>query len=293
MFIKIIKNGFSRWWDKMGYAILTSIFSAINPFFLASSLFLLLAFLRPDSINLMQNLEQIAIYLPVIILVTAVFPTTFAGIAVQKRLIETETIYFKQYFGDYFRGLWKFIGPSLKLTLLYAAVGFLLSFGGVFYFKNFASPVLKFGSLLIIFWIYIFVLLSRYILIPLIIYNPEMKTWEAIKLSFKIVMAEGLAILGIVIIDLVLFLMLVFTRIFFLLIYYGLSSSLRVYTHKEIIAKYREKTEKKDGENVPAFTMQSAWADLMKRVKDEEREKSIEKLEQAKEENNNSGEDDA
>jgi hypothetical protein len=266
MFIKIIKHGFSRWWDKMGYAVLTSFLSAINPFFLATMVFILLGLLIEDKSVLIENIRLILMVLPPVVLATAVFPTTFAGIAVQKQVAENETMYFKRYFPDYFKLLWKFLPKSLLLSLIYIAVGFLLSYSAIFYFSVIENIVFRGIAVLVVIWVYLFLLLSRFILIPLIIYNPEMKLSDAIKISFKIVLAEGLAILGIVIIDFLVWVALTMTRFFFLFIYYGLSANLRIFTHKEIIAKYTKKDET-DNKEKDSDTRE-AWAGIMKKMRE-------------------------
>ncbi len=269
MFIRVLKNAFSRWWDKMAYTFITSFLGAINPFYLYLLATILIWFMPENKLLFVQSAEQFWLFLPPIILMTPVFPTSFAAIATQKKLLESDIMYFKQYFPEYFRSLAQTIKPSLWLSLIYGVTGFLLSYASVFYYKLLPHPALQIGAIVLMFWIYLLILLSQFVLIPLICYNPQLKIKESITLSFKMVLAQGLTILGVAAINLIIHIFLTLSRALGIFFYFGISSHLRIYMHKEIIAKYAPPAEKEEDHYGKIDATQN-WADVLKRFEKEE-----------------------
>lgn len=140
MFVEVMKESVSRWWDRLGYSLLNSFLGALNPVFLALMVYFF--FLVTPSWNNFESSEQmlrlIFQWMPVVIpaaFVSPLFPTTLAAFNMQKRVLEHQTIYFKDYFKDYGKSLLKTLLPSFVLILIYGALSFTVTFAGVFYFN--------------------------------------------------------------------------------------------------------------------------------------------------------------
>lgn len=272
MFLRIIKEAFVKLWDKLGYGVLNSVLGALNPIFIYLSLFTLWALAQPDWTPILSYGRQIILFFPPMILASPFFPTTFASAAIDKRIVEYETVYFKKYFGDYFRALWKWLGKSLAMSVIFALAGFLLSFSTLFYIELIASPALKLVLVIAAAWIFILVRMVEFVLIPLRIYNDELNFGQALKVSFKIIALEGLNVLGIMILNELLLAVLTLSRVFSLILYYGISGNLRIYLHKNIVAKHAEKESSDEVSDERLKNMESyqktmdAWAVMLGKI---------------------------
>ena len=269
MFGTILKEGFIRWWDKMGYAILTSVWGALNPFTIYFFLFVLLLVFSQDKSVIVANLPNYLIVFPTMFLVSGFFPTSFAAVAIQKRIGDLDTIYFRNYFPDLLGALVKSLLPFLKLTAIYGIFGVLLTVSVVFYWTIIPIFFFKVVLAVLLIWVYIIAVLSSYVIVPLLIYNDSLTIRDAITTSFKILFTEGVAILGIFIIDMLVFAICAISVVMLPVLYYGISSSLRIYTHKEIIAKYSPKPKEEEPAD-PDEVDRQAWRTLLKKARGEE-----------------------
>lgn len=270
MFIRVIRQAFVRWWDKMGYTFLTSLLGAVNPFYLYIIYVTIGWLTAPDKTPFFQASEQFLLFLPAIILAAPVFPLTFAAIGIQKQVIENETVYYRRYFPDYFSTLRRIFLPSLALLPMYIAAGFFMSYAGIFYYKMLPVPGLKIAVLVVLFWLYLVLLMSQYVLLPLIIYNPELKLRQAVKISFQMVLAQGLNIFLIGLLDLILNIFLILSRALGILFYYGISSHLRIYMHKEIVARYAPAQPESQEEHYDRIDATRNWAEVLKKIKEKD-----------------------
>lgn len=277
MFARIIKEAFVKWWDKMGYNIINSILGALNPFFLFITYIVFWVLWLPQWTDAEPFFRQFILFLPPMALAAPFFPTTFGVWVIEKRIVEYETIYFKKYLGDYFRYMWKWMGKALGMMLLSAAIGFLLSFSFIFYFGMIENIYLKFAVIVVMAWLFLFVRMIQFVIIPLWIYNEELKFPQVLKLSVKIIFMEGLAIIGIMALNLLLLVLLTLSRAFSALLYYGLSSNLRIFMHKNIIAKYQPKIDEVEDERLKrAESYQKthdAWVTMMGRIEQLKKDK--------------------
>lgn len=260
MIFQVLKNSFSRWWDKLFQAILTSLISSINPFFILS-IFILFE-IGFGKVNPFENIQNL-LFPSIIFSISNLFPLTFAGIALQKKISENESIYLRDYFKDYFKSLKETFLDSIFLLIIYSILIFLLIFSLIFYvniFKNLA--LIKYIIIIFILWCYIILHVIQFILIPIFIYNSENKFLDKIKLSLKIIFLEFFNILFIYLVDSLLFFILTLTKGFSIITYYGLSANIRIYTYKYIIEKYQKKEEK---ENENDENIYEAWNVLMRK----------------------------
>ncbi len=256
----------------MGFSSLSSFMGALNPVYLFTVVLFTWALIEKDKTVVFQNLESVAFWLPIQFAAVAVFPLTTAVIAVQKDVFESDVIYFKDYFKSYWKNLKATFLRSSLLFLIYTAVTFLISFAANYYLRVFTVPAAQIGAGIFLFWIYLFVIFSQFVLIPIMLYNPEFKIREAIKYSFRFIMAEGFTIMVIVLIDFIMFLFCTVTVAFSVIFYIGISSSLRIHLHKAIVRKYSEsKPAEEEGPSSESVTQ--AWADIMRRGQDKEDEK--------------------
>ena len=257
----------------MGFSVLGSFVGAINPVFLFTVAILVWMLVTQDKTPVFDNIESIVFWLPVQFAVVAVFPLTTAIISVQKKVFESDIVYFKQYPKEYWNSLKSTFLRSSLLLLIYGAASFLITFAANYYVRLFTIPALQFGVVILLFWVYLFIIMMQYVILPIMIYNPEFSLKDTIKYAFRFVMAEGLTIFAIVLIDFIVFLFCTVSIVFTLIFYIGLSSSLRIHLHKAIVKKY---TPKEDKENEPTSfdSERDAWATIMSKSREAEKEEN-------------------
>ncbi len=270
MFLRVIKEAFGKWWDKLGYAFLNSILGIVNPFFVAITFFCIWALWLPDWQSFSPYLRQAVILLPPLMLASPFFPTTFGVWVIEKRIVEYETIYFKQYFKDYFKAVWKWMKRSLAMMFLFLFVGFLLSFSLVFYYDLLQSPGIRLAVVIVVAWLLLFIRMIEFVLIPLWIYNDELKFTEAFKIALKIIALDGLTVLGVMIVNGILLALLTLTRALSGVLYYGISANLRLFLHKNIVAKHAPKTDEVEDERLKNLASYQktvdAWAVMLGKI---------------------------
>jgi uncharacterized membrane protein YesL len=142
------------------------------------------------------------------------------------------------------------MGKALGLMVLFAAVGFLLSFTFLFYFGMIENVYVKFAVVVFVLWIFLFIRMIQFVMIPLWIYNEELKFGEVLKLSIKIIFMEGLTILGVMALNFFILALLTMSRAFSAILFYGMSSNIRIFLHKNIIAKYQPKVDEVEDERL-------------------------------------------
>ena len=267
MLIHTIKTAFQRWWDKMGFSSLSSFVGALNPIFLFTVVLFTWVLIEKDKSVVFQNFESIAFWLPIQFATVAVFPLTYAIIGVQKDVFESDVIYLKDYFKSYWKNLKAAFLRSSLLFLIFGAASFLISFAANYYLRIFTIPAVQIGAGIFLFWVYLFVIFSQFVLIPIMLYNPEFKIREAIRYSFRFIMAEGFTILVVVLVDFLILLFCTVTIVFSVVFYLGISSALRIYLHKAIVKKYSEQKPSED-ESPSGESMTQAWADIMRKGRD-------------------------
>lgn len=263
MFISALKQAFSRWWDKLGFATLNSTIAAINPFFLFLHLGLL--WILTNKVETVQPYNQFFIlFLPTAFLIQIFFPTTFAALDYNKKLSENESIYLKKLPHDLWESFKKTFIPSLKFTAIFGIVGLILGFNLVFYTSMIANNPIRWVLLLIAAWIYLIFGLMQYIIPSLIIYNPKLKLKETFKYAFSLSVGFGAPVILIFIVDTVIFFMLMLTRYFSPFIYFGMSSFLRIYLHKTLVARLKapDKSNKEE-ETIQEPDMLKTWETIL------------------------------
>ncbi len=248
MFITALKQAFSRWWDKLGFATLNSTLAAINPFFLIL-IFSILWILTHSADVIQPYISGFTFFLPAAFLIQGMFPTTFAAMDYNKKISENESIYLKHLPQDLWNSVKKTFLSSLKYTFIFGIIGLLVGFNMVFYNGMLHNNPYRWILLLIAAWIYLIFGMMQYVLPALVIYNPELKTKAILKHSFSLTVKFGAPVLFMFILDTIIFFMLVLTRYFSPFVYFGISSFLRIHLHKTLIAELNPKSNAE--ENAP------------------------------------------
>lgn len=164
MFFKIVRRMFWTWWDNLSYSILTSLFGAMNPIYLAFLAGCMWA-LSVDFQLFVDYKDSFIILAGIAVMSMNVFPTTLAACSIQGRLIDGKVRKFvKEYFAEVKRLFWRGMG----LTLVNALAGYLLSYSFLFYRDRLADwfPV-NYILIGLSALFYLVLLLSQIILVPL------------------------------------------------------------------------------------------------------------------------------
>lgn len=237
MIIDVIVSSFQKMWDKIGTSFISSVIAAVNPFFF----FLNLAMIKLFNRNFMDwnaNPAAYIVMMTVFMACSGVFPTTFLGIAMNKRIAENELIYVKHYFGDIPKAFKATIIPSLILTVAYGAAAYLISSGALFYFRFMTNNSLKGFLIVILIMSFVFIMLMQYILIPYVIYRKKINYLKALRFSASMIMAEFPAVLAVFLVDAFFFFLFAWLNGASLFIYYLISSYFRIYLYGELVMKY-------------------------------------------------------
>jgi hypothetical protein len=265
MFMRALRDGFTWWWGKLACSLFASILGALNPFF-AVAVGLAVWGISGNLPSLMAELPFAIIAGAVLCAASNAWPLSLAALDMQRRAVDGEQVYFREWLPNALRSVRRLFLPSLGLTALYALPAFVLAFGGLFWFFSIGIPFLRYLVAALAAGLYLMLLLSQFYLLPLVVSNPELKAGFALKAGFRLLVAEPFPAFGLFLIDSVLLALLVSGRIFPFLVYYGLSPMLRLALYREVIARY-------GGGDRPSETTvdsgaaaeKSAWATLMRR----------------------------
>lgn len=232
MFFKILKRTFWGWWDNISFSFLTSIMGATNPFFIV--LLSTFRWIVAEDFEIVIKYQNLFFVLIIVCLLSiAVFPTTIAAYAIQRRLLKGDT---EKFFLYYWKGLKKYFGRGMLLTLINTIIGGLLAYS-IVYYNTALSSWYPFNYILIgISGLFILLfLLSQIVMIPLVI-TDDYKISEYYLISFHMTLKNGLRIALVAIVN---FIMVViffipiispFLIIVPIVAYYGFASTLHLWT---------------------------------------------------------------
>jgi hypothetical protein len=240
LLLKIIGRSFARWWNKLGYSMLSSILGALNPFFIL----MILSCLWLLTGKLPVVMQKPSFYLTIAGLLFAlqgVFPTTVYAIAMQKRVNEGDIMYIKDYFPDYIDSIKKFTLPSIFLTLFYAVIAYFIMNSIFFYYYFPVSGSIKAAIITVLILLYLYFMLVQYILVPLLLYREKIKFFDALKIAMGATGLNLITIGGMFIVDTILFSIMTVLAGCSILFYYSFSCQFRLNLYTSIIQKYIDK----------------------------------------------------
>ncbi len=234
MFFKIVRRTFWSWWDNLSYSILTSLFGAANPFYLAFLAGCMWA-LSVDFQLFIDYQDVFIILVSISLLAMNAFPTTMAAFSVQSKLIDGSLGKFvKAYFAELKRLFWRGLG----LSLVNGLAGYLLAYSFLFY-RDRLADWFPFNYILIglsaLF--YFVLLLSQIILVPLAA-SDDYPLFEYYLISTHMTFKNGFALFGVSVLHLlitVLFTVPVVTPFLVVLpmvAYYGLIMTLHTWAFR-------------------------------------------------------------
>lgn len=263
LFFRIMKSALAKWWDKIGYALLSSVMGALNPV-----LFVwvgTVVWILTGNITLAwEQFPFFAMVLGLSLFSQAFFPTSVAAVGVQKMIKEGEHVYFKDYFKNYFLCLKMYTPRALLLLVLSAAAVGLLIFAALFYYRFISWAPLKFGVTFLV--LILLSLLGAYqgLLLSALVYRDKKGLKEQAILAGKMLILEAPAVIFTALVDLFLLVLLSLGQGLSVLLYYGISSYIRLYTYSLIMDKYSPGSEKEEGD-WSAENETRAWTVLMDR----------------------------
>jgi hypothetical protein len=239
MIIKILKESFITWFEKIPYSLVSAILASLNPFFLFLAFFIFNSFYGNRAV-FFQKFEAQLLTFALLIAMQSVFPATMAAVSVQRKVARDEVNYFSEFFPAYLRSLLETLAPSIILSAVYFIITYLLVYSGIVYSHiltgNFKIIVLSF-----IVCLFIFFMLTQWIAIPLLIERKKIKFNDAVKLITGTTSLEIFAIIIISLIDLALLIGLTLLAGISAIFYYSISCYFRVFLYQEIIDKYKKK----------------------------------------------------
>lgn len=243
MYGKIFVSTFGKLWDKIGLTFVSSLIAAINPLFFMLNLSLVRIF-NNNLRDLMTSPGNFMVFTFVFLACSSVFPTTMIGIAMIKKIAENELIYIRHYFTDLPGAFRDTIIPSLILTVIYGALGYLVSTGILFYFKNVPDLMLKSVLIIMLLILFLFAMMVQFIAIPCIIYRKELGLVQAMKFAATMCLVEFPTVIAVFLTDAAFFLLFSFLNGASLFVYYIVSGFFRVYLCSELLSKYPRLTNK-------------------------------------------------
>ncbi|MGC8764526.1 MAG: hypothetical protein ACP5QT_01400 [Brevinematia bacterium] len=272
MFFRVIVNSIKKWWKNINLSIVSSIISAINPFFILllfySNLLISLNF-EP----LRKYPAQVMSFFLFMISIESFFPTTFTMITLQKNVMEKDHLSYKEFFSGFWRLTGRYFLPWLGLTLFFAISSILIIWTGGFYFQFIQNIVLKTAILVFVLFIFSIFIMTQYIFFPLYVYEEEkIKISNALKFAMEITLRNIHLLLPFFLFDTALFFTLMFLPYFnfFLatILYFGFVNYIRLYLYYEIIRKYTTQKKYATTSYTKTGNAPSPWLDLLKSKKD-------------------------
>lgn len=266
---RVLGNSFQKWFRTLGMSTIASLIGAINPVFLIGAYYTF--FLSQNKFDrlITQPDSVISSYVLVLTLMNF-FPSVFASIAMQTKLIEDDTITMKEYFAGFWKIIRRSLLPTLGLFLFYLIICILMLYTGIFYYKLIPSMPLKISIILFIVSSFLVFVVTIYLFLPMFISEEKrMKTSTIIKYAMEISIRNFLPMSAIFLVDMILFLGLSLAYCSSIFIYFGLSSYIKTYLFYEIISKYAGSSDgRRPVEPVKVGNSPSPWLDLLKEKKE-------------------------
>jgi hypothetical protein len=237
LIIEILSQSFQKLWDKIGTSFISSVIAAVNPLFFLLNL-AVMKLLNNNFIDMNSNPTAFIITIAVLAACSGVFPTTFLGLAMNKRIAENELIYLRHYFGDFPKAFKITILPSLVLTVIYGAAAYLIANGLIFYFRFMPNNFMKGFVIVLLLLSYAFLMMMQFILIPHLIYRKDRNYLKAFKFAASMCLAEFPVIFSIFMIDAFFFFLFAYLNGASIFLYYFVSSYFRVFLYSALVKKY-------------------------------------------------------
>jgi hypothetical protein len=271
MIFNIFKNGFSRFWKSINFAVVSSLISTVNPFTIL--LVMYANFLISTRFEkLIQYPASVTGFMVFLFALQYFFPTAFAMVSLQKRTIDNESISYKEFFKDFWGVIVKLLIPWLGLTLFFSISILLIVWTGSFYYEIIPNTILKTLIIAFIFFIFSIFIVTEYLFFPLYAYEEyKIKVSNALKFAMEIALRNILLLLPLFIFDVGLFFGFLFVPygniLLIATVYFGLTNYIKLYLYHEMIRKY---TEVKPGkpQYVKVGNEPSPWLDLLQSKKE-------------------------
>ncbi len=262
-------GAFSRLWNKLGHSWVVALVAAVNPVFF----WMVFQILWIMTGHVPKNEGEMAFLVVAwltVSLTVHVFPTTFAALEYVRGVYELDVVYLRRFFQDYGRAFFKTFLRSLQLFVVFGLFGVLLGYALVFYGSVLANPVVRMVFVGGLFWVFVAVSLAQFVMMPMLLYNPELPLLKAFSYGVRFAFAE-LPMVGIMaLLDAGVFFLLSMGYGFALLTYYLFGLHFRLSVYKQIQQRYLQRQES----TVPeSEELSRAWQDLLVSRKERKQDK--------------------
>jgi len=258
-------EAFSRLWNKLGFSWIAALVAAVNPIFVWM-VFEILWIMTGHAPKTSEEGAFLVVAWIVVSLTVHVFPTSFAAMDYMRGVYEMDVVYIRRFFVDFWKAFRVSWWRSFQLLAVFGVLGIMIGYAFVFYGSVLTHPAVRIVFLSVIFWVYVVLSLAQFVLLPLLLYNPKIRLWDAFQYSLRFALIELLMVAAMAILDVVVFFLLSMGYGFALLTYYLFGINFRLGMYKQIQKKYLTPSEQFS----ESEALSSAWKDLLrsKRKKD-------------------------
>ncbi|QJR20815.1 hypothetical protein BREVNS_0065 [Brevinematales bacterium NS] len=262
-------EAFSRLWNKLGFSWVVALVSAVNPVFVWT-VFQILWILTGHGPKNSGEVAFLVVAWVVVSLTMHVFPTSFASLEYLRGVYEMDVVYLRRFFVDYWHALKRTFFRSLQLFVVFGIAGVMIGYALVFYASVLVHPVAKIVMVTFLVWVYVAVSLGEFVLLPMLLYNPELSLFRGFSYAIRFVFLEIFMVMGIALLDVVVFFLLSIGYGFALITYYLFGLHFRLAVYKQIQRRYLQSSASQLSESE---ALSQAWKDLLasRRAKHEEK----------------------